>query len=86
MENEHISNLFQSLRQRLTQHIVDRTALARIIKEETKLEVPETALTVSKGVLSIKLSPLKKTELFIKKEAILARIASETKLKIVELR
>jgi hypothetical protein len=86
MENEHISNLFQGLRARLQEHIVNRAQLAKIIFEETKIPLPEASIQLKKGVLSLKLSPLQKTELAIKKEAILARIASETKLKVIEIR
>jgi len=86
MENEHISNLFGGLHARLRKHITDRGLLKRIIFEETKIQLSENDIVVTKGVVTLKLNPLKKSALAIKKEAILKRIASETTLIVLDIR
>lgn len=84
--NGHIAGLFQGLRARLAQHLTDRTALVRIIAEETKIQLKENEISLKKGILTLRMSPLKKNTLYIKKEAILKRIASETTMTVSEIR
>lgn len=86
MENEHISTLFQGLRAMLSKHLVERAAISKIIFEETKITLSENDIVFKKGVLTLKLNPLKKSVLFVKKEAIQKRIASETSLVVLEIR
>ena len=84
--NGHIGGLFQSIRSRLQKHLVDRAAIQKIVLEEAKISLKEDDIVFKKGVLTLKLSPLKKAELQIKKEAIQGRIASETSLVVLEIR
>ncbi len=84
--NGHIGGLFHNLRARLSKHLIDRATIIRIVFEETKIKLDENDVTFKKGVLTLRLSPLKKSALYIKKEAILTRIASETNITVSELR
>ncbi len=86
MENQHISNLFQGLRAKLSKHLIERATISKIIFEETKIKLSENDIVFKKGVLTLKLNPLKKNVLAIKKEAIQKRIASETTLVVLEIR
>jgi hypothetical protein len=86
MENQHISNLFQGLRAKLSKHLIERATISKIIFEETKMKLSENDIVFKKGILTLKLNPLKKNVLAIKKEAIQKRIASETTLVVLEIR
>lgn len=86
MENQHISNLFQGLRAKLSKHLIERATISKIIFEETKIKLSENDIIFKKGILTLKLNPLKKNVLAIKKEAIQKRIASETTLVVLEIR
>ncbi len=86
MENEHIGNMFGDLRARLQKHLSERAALTTIIFEETKIRLTENDIVYKKNILTLKLNPIKRSELFLKKEAIQKRIASETSLIVLEIR
>lgn len=50
------------------------------------MKLSENDIVFKKGILTLKLNPLKKNVLAIKKEAIQKRIASETTLVVLEIR
>lgn len=86
MENQHIGGMFERIRARLSKQLVDRAAVVAIIFEVSKIRISEDDVIVSKGVLKLKLSPLKRSELALKKTAILERIAAATGVRIHDIK
>ena len=86
MENQHISGLFQKIKARIQKQTVDCEGIIQAIFLETKIRLPEKDIHFKKGILTLNISPLKKNEIRIKKEAILARIASLAGVTVTDIR
>jgi hypothetical protein len=87
MENQHIGGLFQKIKAHIQKHTTERQAVIRILNEETKIVFTDADIEIKKGVLMLKnITPLKKNEVRIKKEAILVKIASSSTTPIIDIR
>jgi hypothetical protein len=85
MENEHISSLFQRIRDKIAKHSIDMEMVSRVIFEETKISIKESDMKFKKHTLTLLVSPLKKGEIRMKKEKILERLREETGVKVEEI-
>ena len=86
MENEHISSLFQKIRARLAKNTINTIEVSQIIFEETRIRLHEGDIQFKKGVITLKLNPLKKSEFAIKKPKILERVRRETGVEVSDIR
>jgi hypothetical protein len=86
MENQHISSLFERIKARLGKQLIDRAEVVSILFDVARIRITEDDVIVKKGVLILKLSPLKRNELMLKKTAILEKIAVSTGVRIHDIR
>ena len=86
MENEHISSLFQKIRARLAKSTVNTGEVSQIVFEETRIRLQDNDIVFKKGVITLKLNPLKKSEFNIKKTKILERVRRETGIDVSDIR
>ena len=86
MENEHISSLFQKIRERISRAQIDRKKISEIFQEVANIKLNESDISYKKGILVLKISPIKRNEVVIKKNLLLERIKKETRTPVSDIR
>ena len=71
---ENISSFLQRFKKLLSSHGAVRQIVAEAIKQEVGIDIPTEKITIQSGVVSIQASTVVKSQVFIKKNAILGRV------------
>ena len=65
------SSILHTIQKKITEQESERSLIVECIKSTTGVSISETVIHITKGVLTIQVSPTIKTVLFLKQKAIL---------------
>lgn len=74
MQLSSIREYLEKYQKKLSHEDEKRSLLISIIHDETGIQLDEKTMTITKGILTIKTSPVLKNELFLHKTQILQKI------------
>jgi hypothetical protein len=85
-ENAHISKLFTRIISLINKQSVDRESMAKILSDEAGFPITLENFTYKKGRLTLNLKPMQRTEVYLKKENIKAKIKENLGLSVTEFK
>jgi hypothetical protein len=85
-ENTHISRLFTRIISLINKQSVDRESMARILSDEAGFPITLEQFAYKKGTITLHLKPMQRTEIYLKKENIKAKIKENLGLSITEFK
>jgi|GEM_PF-1858019 len=81
---ENIGGFFQKFQSRVAGQVQNLTFIIDAIKKHTGVEVDMKNISISAGIVRLKISGVEKNEIFLKKERILKEINAKTKSLVVK--
>lgn len=85
MELSNIAQFLEIYKKKLSLEGDKREELIRVIFDSTGIKVEESQMTITKGVIQIKMTPIVKNELFLHKAKILEKIKASGRTDIHDI-
>lgn len=85
MQLSNIAQFLEIYKKKLLSEDDKRNAICQIISEETGVIINEKVLTIERGLIKIKASPVLKNEIFLHKNTILKRIHESGRTDIFDI-
>lgn len=86
MESIHISELFKKIKAYISKTSFDKETISTIVNTTTGLKLQPQAFSLKNTVLYVECKPVYRNEIFLKKEAIIQMIASQTGIVVSDIR